>query len=197
MKKSVKILLVFSVIVVAFLLFIVFKGVSNSSEKIESVEVPKEMSYLKDTEKLYTVKEYSTKKERYIEYEEHYIGKSQTFNTWYGADTYLETENEEGLFYGSDKVLAYPVEKGKKWTIDSYTFTIESVDKRVTTPAGTFDNVAEVKTTQKGVEEYSITYYAKGAGQILRESVEANGKKTMRFELQGIKQKKSEENAAQ
>ncbi|USK58408.1 hypothetical protein [Peribacillus asahii] len=197
MKKSVKILLVFSVIVVAFLLFIVFKGVSNSSETIESVEVPKEMSYLKDTEKLYTVKEYSVKKERYIEYEEHYIGKSQEFDTWYGADTYLETENEEGLFYGSDKVLAYPVEKGKEWKIDSYTFTIESVDKTVTTPAGTFDNVAEVKTIQEGVEEYSITYYAKGVGQILRESVDANGKKTMRFELQKIKEKKSEEDAAQ
>jgi len=197
LKKSVKILLVFSVIVVAFLLFIVFKGVSNSSETIESVEVPKEMSYLKDTEKLYTVKEYSVKKERYIEYEEHYIGKSQEFDTWYGADTYLETENEEGLFYGSDKVLAYPVEKGKEWKIDSYTFTIESVDKTVTTPAGTFDNVAEVKTIQEGVEEYSITYYAKGVGQILRESVDANGKKTMRFELQKIKEKKSEEDAAQ
>jgi len=181
----------------AFLLFIVFKGVSNSSETIESAEVPKEMSYLKDTEKLYTVKEYSVKKERYIEYEEHYIGKSQEFDTWYGADTYLETENEAGLFYGSDKVLAYPVEKGKEWTIDSYTFTIESVDKTVTIPAGTFDNVAEVKTIQKGAEEYSITYYAKGVGQILRESVDANGKKTMRFELQEIKEKKSKEDAAQ
>ncbi|RID89046.1 hypothetical protein D1953_00260 [Peribacillus asahii] len=197
MKKSVKILLGFSVIVMAFLLFIVFKGVSNSSETIESAEVPKEMSYLKDTEKLYTVKEYSVKKERYIEYEEHYIGKSQEFDTWYGADTYLETENEAGLFYGSDKVLAYPVEKGKEWTIDSYTFTIESVDKTVTIPAGTFDNVAEVKTIQKGAEEYSITYYAKGVGQILRESVDANGKKTMRFELQEIKEKKSKEDAAQ
>ncbi|MEH6948031.1 hypothetical protein V7068_13375 [Bacillus sp. JJ634] len=197
MKNSVKIILALSLVVVVFLLFIVFKGINNSNEKIESAEIPKEMSYLKDTKKLYVVKEYSVKKERYIQYEQNYIGKSQEFDTWYGADTYLETENEEGLFYGSDKVLAYPVEKGKEWTIDSYTFTIESVDKTVTTPAGTFDNVAEVKTIQKGVEEYSITYYAKGVGQILRESVDANGKKTMRFELQEIKETKSEEDAAQ
>jgi len=197
LKNSVKIILVLLLVVVVFLLFIVFKGINNSNEKIESAEIPKEMSYLKDTKKLYVVKEYSVKKERYIQYEQNYIGKSQEFDTWYGADTYLETENEKGLFYGSDKVLAYPVEQGKEWTIDSYTFTIESVDKTVTTPAGTFDNVAEVKTIQKGVEEYSITYYAKGVGQILRESVDANGKKTMRFELQEIKETKSEEDAAQ
>ena len=38
-----------------------------------------------------------------------------------------------------DKVLAYPVEVGKTWNIESFTFTIESVNKTIEIPAGTFD----------------------------------------------------------
>ena len=124
-----------------------------------------------------------------IEYEQNFIGDSKGFNTWYGAETFLEKENQKGLFYGRDKVLAYPVEVGKTWNIESFTFTIESVNKTVEIPAGTFTNVVEVKTTEKGVEGYSTTYFAKGVGQILRESVDANSKKTIRFEILEIKDK--------
>jgi hypothetical protein len=198
LKNSVKILLAFSLVIIILLLFIVFRaftgstGVTDSTEANDSTEVAKEMSYLKDTEKLYVVKEYSVDKNRLIEYEQNYIGDSKGYNTWYGADTFLEKENQNGLFYGEDKVLAYPVEKGKEWNVESFTFTIESVNKTVKTPAGTFNNVVEVRTTEKGVEGYSTTYYAKGVGQILRESVDSNSQKTMRFELQEIKEKESE-----
>jgi len=193
LKKSVKIWLAFSLIIIALLLFILFKGASDSTgvndttEANDATEVAKDMSYLKDTEKIYVVKEYSIKKNRLIEYDQSYIGDSKGFHTWYGADTFLEKENQKGLFYGEDKVLAYPVEKGKKWTIESFTFSIESVNKTVETPAGTYENVVEVRTTEKDVEGYSTTYYAKGVGQILRESVDSNSKKTLRFEIQEIK----------
>lgn len=184
-----KILLAISLVIVGVLLFIVFKSVNstNSSEAVESTVVAKDESYLKDPKKLYVVKEYSLKKERDIESEQSYIGKSKGYDTWYGTDTFIEKENQKGLFYGVDKVLAYPVEQGKEWSAESFTFMIESVNETITTPAGTFDNVAVVKTIEKGKKEYMLTYYTKGVGQILREAVDATGKKTIRFELQAIK----------
>jgi hypothetical protein len=193
MKNSKKVLLAFLIIIIVVFLIIFFKGaadssgVTDASEADETSLVAKEMSYLKDTEKLYVVKEFNFKKDRIIEYEQNFIGDSKGFNTWYGAETFLEKENQKGLFYGRDKVLAYPVEVGKTWNIESFTFTIESVNKTIEIPAGTFTNVVEVKTTEKGVEGYSTTYFAKGVGQILRESVDSNGKKTLRFEIQEIK----------
>lgn len=193
MKNSKKVLLAFLLIIIVVFLIIFFKGaadssgVTDASEADETSLVAKEMSYLKDTEKLYVVKEFNFKKDRIIEYEQNFIGDSKGFNTWYGAETFLEKENQKGLFYGRDKVLAYPVEVGKTWNIESFTFTIESVNKTIEIPAGTFTNVVEVKTTEKGVEGYSTTYFAKGVGQILRESVDSNGKKTLRFEIQEIK----------
>ena len=193
MKNSKKVLLAFLLIIIVVFLIIFFKGaadssgVTDASEADETSLVAKEMSYLKDTEKLYVVKEFNFKKDRIIEYEQNFIGDSKGFNTWYGAETFLEKENQKGLFYGRDKVLAYPVEVGKTWNIESFTFTIESVNKTIEIPAGTFTNVVEVKTTEKGVEGYSTTYFAKGVGQILRESVDSNAKKTIRFEIQEIK----------
>ena len=193
MKNSKKVLLAFLLIIIVVFLIIFFKGaadssgVTDASEADETSLVAKEMSYLKDTEKLYVVKEFNFKKDRIIEYEQNFIGDSKGFNTWYGAETFLEKENQKGLFYGRDKVLAYPVEVGKTWNIESFTFTIESVNKTIEIPAGTFTNVVEVKTTEKGVEGYSTTYFAKGVGQILRESVDSNAKKTLRFEIQEIK----------
>ena len=193
MKNSKKVLLAFLIIIIVVFLIIFFKGaadssgVTDASEADETSLVAKEMSYLKDTEKLYVVKEFNFKKDRIIEYEQNFIGDSKGFNTWYGAETFLEKENQKGLFYGRDKVLAYPVEVGKTWNIESFTFTIESVNKTIEIPAGTFTNVVEVKTTEKGVEGYSTTYFAKGVGQILRESVDSNAKKTLRFEIQEIK----------
>ena len=193
MKNSTKVLLGFLFIIIVVFLIIFFKGAADSSGVTDTTEadetsvVAKEMSYLKDTEKKYVVKEYSLKKDRMIEYEQHFIGDSKGFNTWYGAETFLEKENQKGLFYGRDKVLAYPVEVGKTWNIESFTFIIESVNKTIETPAGTFTNVVEVKTTEKGVEGYSTTYFAKGVGQILRESVDSNFKKTIRFEILEMK----------
>jgi hypothetical protein len=193
MKNSTKLIFGFLVIIIVVLLVIFFKGAADSSgvtdvtEADETSEVAKEMSYMKDTGKIYLVKEYSFKKDRMIEYEQNFIGDSKGFNTWYGAETFLEKENQKGLFYGRDKVLAYPVEVGKTWNIESFTFTIESVNKTIEIPAGTFTNVVEVKTTEKGVEGYSTTYFAKGVGQILRESVDSNSKKTIRFEILEMK----------
>ena len=193
MKNSTKVLLGLLFIIIVVFLIIFFKvaadssGVTATTEADETSVVSKEMSYLKDTEKKYVVKEYSFKKNRMIEYEQNFIGDSKGFNTWYGAETFLEKENQKGLFYGMDKVLAYPVEIGKTWNIESFTFTIEAVNKTIQIPAGTFTNVVEVKTTEKGVEGYSTTYFAKGVGQILRESVDSNSKKTVRFEILEIK----------
>ena len=181
------------ILIIVVFLIIFFKGAADSSgvtdatEADETSEVAKEMSYLKNTEKIYVVKEYNFKKDRMIEYEQNFIGDSKGFNTWYGAETFLEKENQKGLFYGRDKVLAYPVVVGKTWNIESFTFSIESVNKTIEIPAGTFTNVVEVKTTEKGVEGYSTTYFAKGVGQILRESVDPNSKKTIRFEILEMK----------
>src|SRR6476620_2858593 len=192
MKNSTKWIFGFLVIIIVVLLMIFFKGAADSSgvtdatEADETSKIAKEMSYLKNTEKIYVVKEYNFKKDRMIEYEQNFIGDSKGFNTWYGAETFLEKENQKGLFYGRDKVLAYPVEVGKTWNIESFTFSIESVNKTIEIPAGTFTNVVEVKTTEKGVDGYSTTYFAKGVGQILRESVDSNSKKTIRFEILDI-----------
>lgn len=194
MRNSVKALLAFSLIIIVVLLYILFRGITassgitESSESDETTKVAKEMSYLKDVEKTYVIKEYNTRKNKMIRYEQNYIGDSKGFNTWYGANTFLEKENQKGLFYGEDKVLAYPVEEGKKWDVGPFTFTIESVNRTIETPAGTYKNVVEVRTTEKGAEEYSTTYYARGEGQILRESVDSNSKKTIRFQLQEIKE---------
>lgn len=191
MKKSGKILLYLSVILIVALLFYVFKGVSNfighdSAELNNSTKVPKEMSYLKNQEKAYIIKEYSNKKHKVITYIQRYIGESKGYHTWYGTETVVEKENKYGLFFGSDKVLAYPVEKGKTWNVSSFTFTIESVNNTIKTPAGTFKNVVAVKTSEKGVKGYTMSYYAKGVGQILRVSVDENSKKTVRYELQKL-----------
>lgn len=189
MKKSAKVILYLSILVLIFLLYIVFKGVTNYSEVNDTTEVSdsskvaNEMSYLKNPKKDYIIKEYSIKKGKEIRYIQRYVGESKGYQTWFGTETVLEKENKYGLFYGELKVLAYPVKKGKEWSIDPYTFKIESVDKTIKIPTGTFKNVVEVKTTEKGTEGYTTTYFAKGIGQILRESVDANSKKTIRYEI--------------
>ena len=93
-----------------------------------TTKVAKEMSYLKDTEKNLLLKNYSSDDNKQIKYIQRYVGKSKGYHTWYGG-TSLEKENKYGLFYAELKVLAYPVEIGNEWTADSYTFTIESVDR--------------------------------------------------------------------
>ena len=193
MKKPVKILIAFSLIIIAILLFLVSKVVfdpkSNPEEATDTTEVSKESSYLKDTEKIYRVKEYNAKKKQDLIFDLSFIGTSKGYDTWYGADTYLEKENQYGLFYGQDKILAYPVQEGKKWSVGPFDFTIESVTETVKTPAGTFENAVKVKTTEADSKEYSLTYYANGVGQILKESVDSSTKKTIRYELLEIKEK--------
>jgi hypothetical protein len=195
LKKSVKILLALSLVIVVFLLFIVFKGITNYSEGTDSTEanesskVAEEMSYLKDTEKNFIIKEFSSDDNKYIRYIQRYVGESGGSDTWVGEESVLEKENQKGLFYGDLKVLAYPVEGGKEWSNDMYTFTIESVNETIEIPAGTFKNVVKVKTIEKGAEEYTLSYYAKGVGQIFREYVDANGKKKMTYEIEEIQDK--------
>lgn len=192
MKKSVKIWIALSLVIIVILMFfvsrVVFNSDNNSEEAADTTEINKESSYLKDTEKVYRVMEYNAKKEQDTHFDLTFIGTSKGYDTWYGADTYLEKENKYGLFYGEDKLLAYPVEEGKKWDVEPYSFVIESVNETVTTPAGTFKNVVKVKTTESGSEDYHLTYYAKGVGQILKESVDSSNKKTIRFELLEIKE---------
>ena len=77
------------------------------------------------------MKEYSSNENKEIKYIQRYVGQSKGYHTWYGTETLLEKENKYGLFYAELKVLAYPVEIGKEWTADSYTFTIESVDRTI------------------------------------------------------------------
>lgn len=195
MKKSYKIILSLSTLVLIVLLFIVFKGVADYSqvtdttEVADSTKVDTNKSFLKDTSKNYIIKEYSNKEQKDIKYIQRFVGTSKGYNTWYGTETLLEKENQFGLFYGELKVLAYPVEVGKSWSVDPFTFTIESIDQTITVPAGTFKNVVEVKTTDKNVKEYNLTYYAKGVGQILRESVDSKSKKTIRYEVQEMNNK--------
>ena len=195
LKKSVKILLALSLVIVIFLLFIVFKGITNYSEVTDSTEanesskVAKEMSYLKDIEKNFIIKEFISEDNKYIRYIQRYVGKSDGYDTWHSEEPTLEKENQKGLFYGGLKVLAYPVEVGKEWSNDDFTFTIESVNETIEIPAGTFKNVVKVKTTKKGAEEYTLTYYAKGVGQILREYVDADAKKKITYEIEEIQEK--------
>jgi hypothetical protein len=193
LKKSLKITIALLFVLIVILMFFVFKSVfnseHNSKEAADNTAVTKELSYLKDKKKVYRVKEYSAKKKKDIEFELSYLGKSKGYDTWYGADTYLEKENKYGLFYGQDKLLAYPVKEGNKWKVGPFTFTVTDANKTVITPAGTFKNVVYVKTTESGAKEYSLTYYAKGVGQILKESVDSSNKKTTRFELQQIREK--------
>lgn len=194
MKNFVKIILGVSFIILIALLFLVYKNITGDNNQLNpgvkgDKNIAIEDSYLKNPDKLYEVREFSVDKGRDIQYEMKYIGTSQEFNTWYGADTYLETETSEGLFFGSDIILAYPVEVGHDWKVGEFDFIIESAEETVTTPAGTFEDVVKVKTTQEGSKEYSYSYYAKGVGQILRESVDENGEVTKRFELLKISDK--------
>ena len=186
-------MIAFSLIIIAILLFLVSKVVfdpkSNPEEATDTTEVSKESSYLKDTEKIYRVKEYNAKKKQDLIFNLSFIGTSKGYDTWYGADTYLEKENQYGLFYGQDKILAYPVQEGKKWSVGPFDFTIESVNETVKTPAGTFENAVKVKTTEADSKEYSLTYYVNGVGQVLKESVDSSTKKTIRYELLEIKEK--------
>ena len=73
----------------------------------------KELSYLKNSDKNYIIKEYSSEENKEIKYIQRYVGQSKGYHTWYGTETLLEKENKYGLFYAELKVLAYPVEKGK------------------------------------------------------------------------------------
>ena len=139
MKKSTKIMLSLSVLVLIFLFYLVFKGVNgytevtDSNELADTTKVAKELSYLKNSDKNYIIEEYSSDDNKQIKYIQRYVGQSKGYHTWYGTETLLEKENKYGLFYAELKVLAYPVEIGNEWTADSYTFTIESVDRTITT----------------------------------------------------------------
>ena len=189
LKTSTKIILSVSVLVLLLLFYMVFKSVNNYTEGVDSAEladttkVEKELSYLRNQDKNYIVEEYIMDDNKQIKYIQRYNGLSKGYHTWYGTETLVEKENKYGLFYAELKVLAYPVKVGTEWTVGNYTFTIESVDQTITVPAGTYKNVVEVKTTEKGVEGYTKSYFAKGVGQVLRESVDANSKKEIRYQL--------------
>ncbi|MFS0634875.1 SH3 domain-containing protein [Mesobacillus foraminis] len=89
------------------------------------------------------------------------------------------SENHEGKLGSPTILLKYPIYLGQTWKPNpkNHSFTVTSTAKTVKTPAGTFKNVIEVKST--GLD--SIYYYAKNIGLI--KSIE-KGKTTQ--ELQRI-----------
>lgn len=93
-----------------------------------------------------------------------------------GEVTYtIEREDSSGYFYkdcengttcNGDSVtyLKYPLTKGQTWKTTMFapgTYTIVATDRTVTTRAGTFHNVIEVKS-----EEGDLLYYAPNVGNI-------------------------------
>ena len=88
---------------------------------------------------------------------------SERFDKW----EYVIKENSSGLYRRIDGisylVLKYPLKVGQSWKNGSDTLTITSINKSLKTPAKTFKNVVEVKSTSSFP---SHTYYAPSVGYI-------------------------------
>ncbi|WP_338449578.1 S-layer homology domain-containing protein [Niallia oryzisoli] len=139
------------------------------------VEIPAQMSYLKDPAKVYYY-ESDYMGSYYMEYpNEEYDG----WNLWdvysdygYGYEydySLLERQDSEGYYLGYPESeyymdLKYPVYVGQTWGTGyeyEYQYVITATGLTITTTAGTFDNVVEV-TGNDGF----ITYFAPNVGRI-------------------------------
>lgn len=152
--------------------------------KVESqVQIPVTFTYLPDKETTYVYVDPSheqTQKERYAFFKNGSVQKNSELT---GVSVY--TEDKDGVYliynnpdeielnaenvlgkvtYGEkQKILALPAEKGKKWSSGGNSYEILSTDQTLTTPAGTYNSVIEVKMMNSN--EVRL-YYAKGVGLI-------------------------------
>jgi hypothetical protein len=76
----------------------------------------------------------------------------------------MTSENPDGKLGSPTLILKYPVHVGQTWKPNpkNHTFRITFITETVKTPAGTFKNVIEVKSS--GWD--SVSYYAKNFGLI-------------------------------
>ncbi|MFJ8268687.1 hypothetical protein [Peribacillus asahii] len=164
MKNLVKILL-------AFVL-----ALSVTLHLSNSIAEAKKTSYLMNTKKAYTYA-YGNPTDNVGKYTVEFWRKDNGYNQWSTTTTDMygdgygfgEKETKNGLYVNGQKVLPYPIKKGKKWKDGNSTYIIRSVNRTVKTPAGTFKNVVEVRQTVKDFGYYT-SYYAPSVGVILEES---------------------------
>ncbi|MGG3889905.1 hypothetical protein [Metabacillus fastidiosus] len=165
MKNLVKFLLVFVLALSATL------PLSNLTE------AAKQTSYLMNTKKTYTYKQGAASDKSATSYTLEFGKKEDGYNHWstIPEDSVVEGfgfgeyEKKDGLYLNDDKILAFPVKKGKSWKDGNSTYEIRAVNWTLKTPAGTFKNVVEVRETIKGYGYYTF-FYAPNVGLILRTS---------------------------
>lgn len=144
----------------------------------QQIKVLIQISYLRDTNYIYT---YSSQLQTLTDT---FKGKENGKNKWMrtipklavGDSGYLfnyEQEDSNGLFIDNYKVLPYPLKEGASWTESGSKFEINSINKTITTKAGTFTNVVEIikynyyDPTDKTSYYLSKMYYAPNFGLIL------------------------------
>lgn len=160
-----------------------------------STEAAKKISYLPDTNNIYTYNFFGTK------YTNTFVLKDDNQYYWRmhsKGETYLEEliETERGLYDDDEKVLSYPIKKNKTWNPEGYaTYKIISTNNTVQVKAGTFENVVVVKCidNSEGEDDTYIyyNYYAPNVGLIL---IKENSKDT-KFKTQKIEELINIENA--
>lgn len=108
-----------------------------------------------------------------------YTGSKSGMDKWTGRDSdgevtyYAYSEDKDGYVSGWQdgdiySTLPYPLKLNTKWTDDFYEdeypihYVVTSMNKTVTTPAGTFKNAIEVKSDIDTLE-----YYVQGIGLVL------------------------------
>ncbi|MED4399758.1 hypothetical protein [Metabacillus fastidiosus] len=131
-----------------------------------------------NTKKAYTYKEGAASDKSVDTYTLEFWKKEDGYNHWSTTTTDIygdgfgfgEHETKDGLYVNDEKILAYPVKKGKTWkSSGNFTYEIRAVNWTLKTPAGTFKNVVEVRQTVKNFGYYT-SFYAPGVGSILETS---------------------------
>ena len=147
---------------ISSILLLVVAFTSTAQDTVEA----KQTSYLMDTGNVYTY-QYGDGSKYYLEFWKkdnagYFNWRNKDFGTGF-------KETKAGLYHEGVKRLAYPIEKGKKWSdpLNDTIYIIKSINRLIKTPAGTFEKVVEVRATTKGVGGYSTSYYAPSKGEIL------------------------------
>ncbi|MED4401346.1 hypothetical protein [Metabacillus fastidiosus] len=180
-------------------LFLVFVlALSVTLPLSNSTEAAKQTSYLKNTKKMYTYKQGAASDKTATSYTLEFWKKEDGYNYWstIPEDSVLEGfgfgehETKEGLYVNDEKILAYPVKKGKSWKDGNITTEIRAVNWTLKTPAGTFKNVIEMRDTVKGYGYYT-SFYAPNVGLILqtRKNKDTKGKTITGLTLMELKDK--------
>ncbi|MGG3890052.1 hypothetical protein [Metabacillus fastidiosus] len=156
-------------------LFLVFVlALSVTLPLSSSIVEAKQTSYLMNTKKLYTYKYGAASDKSAATYTVEFWKKENGYNNWSTTTDangegfgFGEHETKDGLYLNDEKILAYPVKKGKTWkSSGNSTYEIRAVNWTLKTPAGTFKNVVEVRETVKDFG-YRTFFYAPGVGSIL------------------------------